>query len=130
MGLNQGGITKTTGYAEKQILSAPELAYTLPCRLANTGVTAVDGKKVIKAGTPISGSLEARDTAFVVASTTEGVSNATGITIHDVDVTTGTKNAQVCAFGFLDMGKVDSDVAALHTTAVRLALGTKITYMK
>lgn len=131
MGLNQGGITKTTGYAEKQILSAPELAYILPCKLANTGVTAgADGRKIIKAGTPISGSLEARDTAFVVASTTNGTSNATGITIHDVDVTSGTKNAQVCAFGFLDMNKVDSDVAALHTTAARLALGTKITYMK
>ena len=131
MGLNQGGITKTTGYSEKQILSAPELAYTLPCKFANTGITAdANGKKIIKAGTPVAGSLEARDTAFTVATTTEGVSNAVGIAIHDVDVTSGTKNAQVCAFGFLDMGKVDTDVAALHTTAARLALGSKITYMK
>lgn len=131
MGLNQGGITKVTGNSEKQILSAPELAYTLPCKFANTGVEAdAEGKKIIKAGTPVSGSLEARDTAFVVASTTGGTSNATGIAIHDVDVTSGTKNAQVCAFGFLDMSKVDADVAALHTTAARFALGSKITYMK
>lgn len=109
MGLNQGGITRTSAISEKQILSAPELAYTLPCKLANTGVTTVDGKKVIKAGTPIYGSLTARDTAFTVSGG-EGASPV-GITIHDVDVTTGTKNAQVCAFGFVDISKLDSSVA-------------------
>ena len=124
--LNQSGITKTSGISTKQILSAPELAYTLSCKFANTGVTAVDGKKIIKAGTPVAGSLEARDTAFTVASG----SDAIGVALHDVDVTDGTKNGTVCAFGFIDMGKLDTDVAALHTTAVRTALGTKITYMK
>lgn len=110
MEINQGGITRVSAVSEKQILSAPELAYTLPCRLANTGVTAgTDGKKVVKAGTPIYGSLTARNTAFTVS----GGSGATpvGITIHDIDVTSGTKNAQVCAFGFVDISKLESAVA-------------------
>ena len=112
MSLNQSGITTKTGLAENQILSAPELAYSLPCKLANTGVTAgADGKKIVKAGTPIYGSLTARDTAFTVS----GGSGATpvGITIHDVDVTSGTKNAQVCAFGFVDISKLDAEVVAV-----------------
>lgn len=110
MEINQGGITRVSAMSEKQILSAPELAYTLPCRLANTGVTAgTDGKKVVKAGTPIYGSLTARDTAFTVSGGESA--SPVGITIHDIDVTTGTKNAQVCAFGFVDISKLDSAVA-------------------
>lgn len=109
MELNQGGITRVSAMSEKQILSAPELAYSLPCKIANTGVTAVDGKKVVKAGTPIYGSLTARDTAFTVSG--GAGATPTGIMLHDVDVTTGTKNTQVCAFGFVDISKLETDVA-------------------
>lgn len=131
MGLNQGGITTKTGLTENQILSAPELAYSLPCRVTNTGISAnADGKKIIEAGTPVSGSLEARDTAFVVASTTEGVSNAVGVVLHDVDVTSGAMNAQVCTFGFVDVNKVSTAVAAMYTAAAKTALAGRIQFMK
>ena len=117
MSLNQSGITTKTGLAENQILSAPELAYSLSCRVANTGVNAgADSKKIVKAGTPVYGSLTARDTAFTVSGAQDA--KPVGIVIHDVDVTKGTANAQVCAFGFVDISKLETEVAtvlAAHT---------------
>ena len=118
MSVNQSGITTKTGLAENQILSAPELAYSLSCKVANTGVNAgADSKKIVKAGTPVYGSLTARDTAFTVSGAQEGA-KPVGIVIHDVDVTKGTANAQVCAFGFVDISKLETEVAtvlAAHT---------------
>ena len=113
--LNQSGITRTSAVAEKNILMAPELAFAISCKVANTGVTAVGGKKVVKAGTPLYGSLVARDTAFTVS----GAENASpvGVILHDVDVTSGTKNAQVCTFGFVDVNMLEAAVATALTAA-------------
>lgn len=125
MSLNQSGITTKTGLAENQILSAPELAYSLSCRVANTGVNAgADSKKIVKAGTPVYGSLTARDTAFTVSGAQDA--KPVGIVIHDVDVTEGTANAQVCAFGFVDISKLDAEVVA----ALSAHTPTGITLMK
>lgn len=121
--LNQSTISTVEGTTRKTILVDELNSTAFSCKVANTGISAdSDGKKIVKAGTPISGSLEARGTAFVKASTTEGVSNATGILLHDVDVTDGTKNAQVVVFGFIDLNKLDSDVQELVTSAVKTAL--------
>lgn len=121
--LNQSTISTEQGATRKTILVDELNSTAFSCKVANTGISAdSDGKKIVKAGTPISGSLEARGTAFVKASTTEGVSNATGILLHDVDVTDGTKNAQVVVFGFIDLNKLDSDVQELVTSAVKTAL--------
>lgn len=121
--LNQSVISTVEGTTRKTILVDELNSTAFSCKVANTGISADDdGRKIAKAGTPISGDLTDRDTAFVVASTTEGVSNATGILLHDVDVTDGTKNAQVVAFGFIDLNKVDSDVQELVTSAVKTAL--------
>ena len=121
--LNQSVISTVEGTTRKTILVDELNSTAFSCKVANTGISAdSDGKKIVKAGTPISGSLEARGTDFVKASTTEGVSNATGILLHDVDVTDGTKNAQVVVFGFIDLNKLDSDVQELVTSAVKTAL--------
>ena len=106
--LNQSGITKVSATTQKTILIAPELAFSMSCMVANTGVSAgEDGKKIVKAGTPLSGSLLERETAFTVSGDT-----FVGVLLHDVDVTGGTANAQVVASGFVDVTKVDADVAA------------------
>lgn len=123
--LNQSGITKVSATSEKQILFAPEIAVALSCKVANTGVTAVDGKKIVKAGTPLYGSLTARGTAFTISNATEGA-KPIGIILHDVDVTSGTKNAQVVAFGFVDISKLDSAVA----TALAAATPSGITLVQ
>lgn len=121
--LNQSGITKVSATTPKTILVAPEMAISFPCILANTGVEAdSEGKKIIKAGTPITGNLEARGTAFTVASTTEGTSNAVGLALHDVDVTTGNANGTVLVQGVVKSDELDTTTAALITAAVKTAV--------
>lgn len=121
--LNQSSVVTVEGTTRKTILVDELNSTAFSCMVANTGVSAdADGKKIVKAGTPISGDLTARGTAFVKASTTSGVSNATGILLHDVDVTDGTKNAQVVVFGFIDLTKLDADVQELVTAEVKTAL--------
>lgn len=125
--LNQTGIKKTSAVTRKIILIAPELAFSLSCKVANTGVQAgEDGKKIVKAGTPLAGNIEARDTAFTVAG-----SEATpcGILLHDVDVTGGTANAQVVIFGFVDSSKLDESVTRMLSSQMRAKL-PKITFVK
>ena len=123
MALNQSGITTVTAVSPKTIIANPEMAIAFPCILANTGIDAdADGKKIIKAGTPITGSLEARGTAFVVASTTEGVSNAIGLALHDVDVTAGNANGTVLVQGVVKLDEVDTTTAALITSEVKTAV--------
>lgn len=113
--LNQGGITKESGTTRNIILMAPELAFTVSCKVANTGVEAgADGKKIVKAGTPLYGDLTDRGTAFTIS----GEGSAVGILLHDVDVTAGTKNAQITTFGFVDKSKLDSSVATMLSSAM------------
>ena len=124
--LNQTGISKESAVTRKTILIAPELAFTLSCKIANTGVGAdSDGKKIVKAGTPLSGNLEVRERAFTVASGSE----ATCVLLHDVDVTAGTANAQAVIFGFIDTSKLESSVVSALTQPIRASL-TKITFVK
>ena len=124
--LNQSGITKVSATTEKQILFAPEMAVGVSCKVANTGVEAgTDGKKMVLAGTPLYGSLTARDTAFTISDDTVGATPV-GIILHDVDVTSGTKNAQVVIFGFVDVSKLETAVA----TALAAATPSGITLLK
>lgn len=128
---NNTGITKETAVAVNQILAFVEPQVSVGVVVNNTGVTAdSDGKKILKAGTPLTGNLEARTTAFTKASTTEGVSNAVGILLHDVDVTAGNNNATLLIFGFVNLERVDSTTAALITTEVKTALKGGVTFIK
>lgn len=132
--LNQTGITKTTGVTRKNILIAPELAFSLGCKVSRTGVEAgSDGRKIIKAGTPLAGDFTARDTAFTVAkdtgASTPKTSDATCVLLHDVDVTSGNANATALIFGFIDVSKLDSTVTAMWTDAAKKNL-SKITLVK
>ena len=110
--LNQTGVeTRPYGAPEKTILVDPLNSTAVSIEVANTGVTAdSEGKKIIKAGTPVYGSLRARNTAFTIS----GASGAkpAGVILHDVDVTDGKKNSQIVIFGTIDVSKVDSAVAA------------------
>lgn len=133
--LNQSGITKTSGLARKTILIDTQLFFALPCMIAETGVKAgSDGKKIVKAGTPLMGSLLNRDEAFTVG-VKDGDGVVVGIAEHDVDVTAGTANGGIIVFGFIDESKLDTDVVALldtvntDSTKLRDKL-TKITFCK
>ena len=129
-------VEKITTVAPKTILSAPELAYTLPIKLANTGLSAdSNGRKILKAGTPITGDLTARATAFTKATETAATesqpasTNAIGLLLHEVDVTDGNKNGTILVSGAVDIAKIDTTTAALYTATTKAALN-KIIFMK
>lgn len=111
---------------DKQILIAPELAFTVGCQVSNKGISAnAEGKIIIKAGTPVGGTENVLlNRAEVLAQDAE---NAQGVLLHDVDVTAGDNNATLVVSGYIDVEKVDSDVKDLLTTAS--AKLTKITLM-
>ncbi len=106
------------GAPQKQILLADELAFTIGAQIGNAGVSAVNGKKIIKAGTPLKGNLLDRDTAFVVDETAA----ANVILLHDVDVTDGDTNGTIVVSGFVDLLKLDADVQQKITETVISAL--------
>lgn len=118
MALNQTGVTKVSAVTPNSILIAPEMAVAFSVVVTNTGVTAgTDGKKIIKAGTPLTGSFEARNTAFTV-----GTSSANAVALHDIDVTNGATNGTALAMGVVNLNAVDSTTQALLTTAIKTAL--------
>lgn len=124
-------IKTETAVNVNQILFNTDPQVSVGVLVSNTGITAGDdGRKIVKAGTPLAGSLEARGTAFTKAATTEGVSNAVGILLHDVDVTAGAENGTLLIFGFVDLNKVDTTTAALVTAAVKTALKGGVTFLK
>lgn len=112
------------GAPEKHILIANDsYLVSLPAQVTNTGISAdSDGRKILKAGTPISGDITKRGTAFVKASTSNGASNATAIVLHDVDVTAGAENATIVLAGCVDTLKLDTATKALITSEVKTAL--------
>lgn len=120
------GITKQTGVTPKAILVAPEEAISMSVFCNNTGVTAKDGKKVIKVGTPLAGDLENRNTAFKVATGADAV----GIAISEMDVTEAEANGAILIDGVVNLAKLDADVALLITQEVKTALAGKIEFVK
>lgn len=100
--LNQTEIKTVSGATRKTILVDELNSTAFSCMVANTGVDADDdGKKIVKAGTPLNGDLENRGTAFTKAVTSSGTkgtwtceittafANDEKITINGVDYTKG-----------------------------------------
>ena len=124
-------IKTVAGTATKQILFATQPSMSVGVVVGNAGVTAdSEGKKILKAGTPLKGSLEARGTAWTLSADSSGSNPAVGVLLHDVDVTAGNENGTALIFGFVDLNKVDSSVTALITTAAKTALAGKVTFIK
>lgn len=132
---NKTGIKKTTGAAPIQILFDVQNQVSVSVVVDDGYSVTRDGRKIVPAGTPLSGSLTARNTAFVKAvdNTAEsGASNgkpATGVLLHDVDVTDGDTNGTLLIWGFVDLNKVDATTAAL-LTATRQGEMPSIKFLK
>lgn len=117
-----GLITKKTYGTSKNILIGQEsYSYSLGVIVANTGLSAdSDGKKIIKAGTPIGGStsvLENRQEPMISTNTSGNGALAQGIVLHDVDVTEGNANATMVVAGVVDLLKLE-DAPVSQATAV------------
>ena len=120
---NNTGITKTSYLNKNQILFAVEHQVSMSIVVDDTAGTedSATKRKIVKAGTPLTGSLDARTTAFTKATTSTG-SNAVGILLHDVDVTAGENNGTLLIFGFVNTNRLDSTTKALITAEVKAAL--------
>ena len=128
--LNKTGITKVVGTAPVQILFNVQNQFSVGIKVDDANYVTENGRKIVKAGTPLTGNLEARETAFVKATTSSGSSNAVGILLHDVDVTEGDTTGTLLIWGFVDLNKLDTATAALITTEVKTALKGGVTFLK
>lgn len=102
-------VKETYGAPEKHILIANDsYMVTLPGIIKATGVSAgADGKKIVKAGTPVYGDIEKRDTGFTVSAES---GNPVAVVMHDVDVTAGDENGTIVIAGCVDLLKLDASV--------------------
>ena len=101
-----------------QILFAVEHQVSMGCVVAQSVGVDENGKKIAKAGTPITGNLDERTTAFTKATG----ANAVGVLLHDVDVTVSENNATILLFGFVNTNRIDETTRALITNEVKEAL--------
>lgn len=110
---NRTGVKKETIGAGNQILADVNLQHSVGIVIKKGEGTADNGRTIVKAGTPMKGSLQARTTEFTVAKASE---TAAGVLLHDVDTTDGKANGTLLDFGFVDVAKVDKTVASTYTT--------------
>lgn len=126
--LNKSGIIRTTYGNVHQILANVGLQSSVGCIVPAALGVVVGTRKIAKAGTPIKIDLMSLQTP-AVAGTDEVAMNA--VLLHDVDVTGGSANGTALIFGFVNVNRVEADVAALITTALTAAaVSQKITFIK
>lgn len=131
--LNQTGIKKVSAVAPTQILFNVQNQMSVGIKLAKNfagSITDDNNRKIVKAGTPLTGDLTARDTAFTASSGTGAANNTVGILLHDVDVTDADANATLLIWGFVDLNKIDSTTAGKITADVKTGLAGRVTFLK
>ena len=132
--LNQTGIKKSSYVSTNQILfnTDPFVAVSIIVDDALGVTDKATGRKLVKAGTPLAGDLTKRETAFVAVNeaSASGDSDAKGILLHDVDVTTGDANGTLLIFGFVNVDRIDATVMAKNNEYVKKALDGKIYFLK
>lgn len=122
--LNQTGVRKETYGNTNQILFAVEHQVSMGVVVSKELGVAEGTKKVVKAGTPLTGNLDERTKAFTAAtdSSSTEVSNAVGVLLHDVDVTTGDANGTLLLFGFVNTNRIDATTKVKLTDIVKAAM--------
>ena len=125
---NKSGITKATGAAPRQILANVEMQSSVGCIVDDALGVTVGNRKIAKAGTPVKIDLMDRTTPVIVG---DGTNAMNAVLLHDVDVTDGDANGTALLFGFVNVNRVDTDVATLITTAVtNTAASQMLVFMK
>lgn len=124
--LNQTGIKKSSYVSTNQILfnTDPFVAVSIIVDNAMGVADPATGRKIVKAGTPLTGDLTKRETAFTAVNEASSTvaSDAKGILLHDVDVTTGKANGTLLIFGFVNVDRIDATVMAKNNEYVKEAL--------
>lgn len=127
--LNRSGIIKETAVAPSQILFNVQNQMSVGVIVDEAvGTAGEDGRKIVKAGTPLNGDLTARGTAFVAAKDTSNP--AVGVLLHDVDVTDGDANGTLLIWGFVNLNRMDSTTAGLITATRKTELAGCVWFLK
>lgn len=109
---------------ELDVLLNPDNAFQIGVQVGNTGVSAdANGRKIIKAGTPVGGAtsvLVTRNTVLTVTNTSTNGANAQGVLRHDVDVTNGNANATLIVRGEVDLSKCPTIEATAKTALTHI----------
>ena len=127
--LNRSGITKETAVAPSQILFNVQNQMSVGVIVDKTvGTAGEDGRKIVKAGTPLNGDLTVYDTVFVAAK--DASSPAVGVLLHDVDVTDGNANGTLLIWGFVNLNRMDSTTAGLITADIKTELAGRVWFLK
>lgn len=119
---NNTGIKKESYGNRNQILFATQHQVSVGIVVDDAAGVAVGSKKIVKAGTPLAGSLDARETAFTAATGAGASNNAVGILLHDVDVTEGDNNGTLLIFGFVNTNRIDETTRGKITADVKAKL--------
>lgn len=132
--LNQTGIKKETYGSTNQILFNVEPQVSVGIVVDDSVQATANslGKKIVKAGTPLTGDLTNRLTPFTAAKagSASEVSDAVGVLLHDVDVTTGDANGTLLIFGFVNLDRIDETTQGKLTSYVKTALAGRVTFLK
>ena len=125
--LNMTGINKSKGAAPVQILYNvfQQMSVSIKIGKGFAGAVTENGRKIVKAGTPLTGDLTNRAVAFTAA----GADNAKGVLLHDVDVTEQDANATLLIWGFVNLDRVDAATKALLTAQVQTALKGQVYFL-
>lgn len=136
---NHTGITKVTGAAPVQILFNVDNQMSVSIKVSKnvTGTVTENGRKILKAGTPLNGDLTARGTAFVnAADNTDSTGQspngkpAVGVLLHDVDVTDADANGSLLIWGFVNLSRLSTGATTLLTAARQTELAGKVWFLK
>lgn len=111
----------------KQILANTQHYYSVGAIIGDAGIVAENGKKIIKAGTPVGGATSTLVDSTAVLTKVDGAT-VQGVLLFDVDVTEGNANGALLIWGFVNELRLDTDVEVPE--AVKEALDGKVTFMK
>lgn len=123
---NRTGFTKETFGAPVQILYNVQYQMGVSVKVDAAAGVDEDGKKIVKAGTPLAGDLGNRSTAFTASTG----SDAVGVLLHDVDVTKGAANGSLLIWGFVNLDRLDTTTAGKITDTVKTALDGKVWFLR
>lgn len=124
---NRTHITKVSAAAPDQILFNVQNQMSVGVKIAQNfaGAVTENGRKIVKAGTPLTGDLTDRSVPFTAATDSAVV----GVLLHDVDVTDAAANCTLLIWGFVNLDRVDSTSKAKLTTAIQTKLAGRVYFL-
>ena len=124
---NRTHITKVSAAAPVQILFNVQNQMSVGVKIAKNfaGAVTENGRKIVKAGTPLTGDLTDRSTPFTAATD----SAAVGVLLHDVDVTDAVANCTLLIWGFVNLDRIDDTTKAKLTTAIQQKLAGRVYFL-